>query len=50
MERVIVDHNGGPEALRVIEENDPRPGPGEVRVKVLAAGVSFTDAQLPAGT
>ena len=50
MKRVIVDRYGGPEVLRVVEDNDPRPGPGEVRVTVLAAGVSFTDAQLRAGT
>ena len=50
MKRVIVDHYGGPEVLKVVEEDDPRPGPGEVRVKVLAAGVSFTDSQLRAGT
>jgi NADPH2:quinone reductase len=34
----------------VVEVDDPRPGPGEVRVRVLASGVSFTDAQLRAGT
>jgi NADPH2:quinone reductase len=50
MKRVVVDHYGGPEVLRVVEVADPRPGAGEVRVKVLAAGVSFTDAQLRAGT
>ena len=50
MRRVIVDRYGGPEVLSVIEEADPRPGPGEVLVKVLAAGVSFTDSQLRAGT
>src|SRR5512132_78216 len=50
MKRVVVDRYGGPEVLRVVEEDDPRPGPGEVRVRVLAAGVSFTDAQLRAGT
>ena len=50
MKRVIVDHYGGPEVLRVIEEDDPRPGPGEVRVRVLAAGVSYTDALLRAGS
>ena len=50
MKRVIVDHYGGPEVLRMVEEEDPRPGTGEVRVKVLAAGVSFTDSQLRAGT
>ena len=50
MKRVVVDHYGGPEVLRVVEEDDPRPGPGEVRVRVLAAGVSFTDSLLRAGT
>jgi NADPH:quinone reductase-like Zn-dependent oxidoreductase len=50
VKRVVVDHFGGPEVLRVVEDDDPRPGPGEVRVRVLAAGVSFTDAQLRAGT
>lgn len=48
--RVIVDHFGGPEVLKVVEEDAPQPGPGEVRVRVLAAGVSFTDAQIRAGT
>ena len=50
MKRVVVDHFGGPEVLRVVEDDDPRPAPGELRVRVLAAGVSFTDAQLRAGT
>ena len=49
MKRVVVDRYGGPEVLRVVEENDPRPGRGEVRVRVLAAGVSFSDALLRAG-
>jgi NADPH2:quinone reductase len=50
MKRVVVDHYGGPEVLRVIEDDVPRPGPGEARVRVLAAGVSYTDAMLRAGT
>jgi NADPH:quinone reductase-like Zn-dependent oxidoreductase len=50
MKRVVVDHYGGPEVLKVVEDDVPRPGPGEVRVRVLAAGVSFTDSQLRAGT
>ncbi|MGY1736761.1 medium chain dehydrogenase/reductase family protein [Geodermatophilus sp. SYSU D00684] len=50
MKRVIVDHFGGPEVLRVVEDQIPRPAPGEVRIRVLAAGVSLTDAQLRAGT
>src|SRR5437764_7884331 len=48
--RVVVDDFGGPEVLKVIEEDAPRPAPGEVRVRVLAAGVSFTDALIRAGT
>ena len=50
MKRVVVDRFGGPEVLRVVEDDVPRPGAREVRVRVLAAGVSFTDAQLRAGT
>jgi NADPH:quinone reductase len=50
MKRVVVERFGGPEVLKVVEDEDPRPGPGEVLVKVLAAGVSFTDSQLRAGT
>jgi NADPH2:quinone reductase len=50
MKRVVVERFGGPEVLTVVEDEDPRPGPGEVLVKVLAAGVSFTDSQLRAGT
>src|SRR5215813_12149002 len=50
MKRVIIERFGGPEVVKVVDDEDPRPGPGEVRVRVLAAGVSFTDAQLRAGT
>jgi hypothetical protein len=50
MKRVVVDHFGGPEVLKVVEDDVPQPGQGEVGVRVLAAGVSFTDAQLRAGT
>lgn len=42
-ERVIVTHYGGPEVLTVIEEDVPAPKAGEVRVRVLAAGVSLPD-------
>ena len=50
MKRVVVDHYGGPDVLKVVDAEVPRPGPGEVRIRVLAAGVSFTDALLRAGT
>jgi NADPH:quinone reductase-like Zn-dependent oxidoreductase len=41
--RVIVTHYGGPDTLQVVEEECPEPKSGEVRVKVLAAGVSLPD-------
>ena len=41
--RIVVTHYGGPEALEVVREECPEPKRGEVRVKVLAAGVSLPD-------
>lgn len=41
--RIIVSHYGGPDELQVIEEECPEPKRGEVRVKVLAAGVALPD-------
>jgi len=41
--RIVVTHYGGPDALRVVEEERPEPKDGEVRVRVLAAGVSLPD-------
>jgi NADPH2:quinone reductase len=47
--RIIVTHYGGPEELRVVEEECPKPKPGEVRVRVLAAGVSLPDLMMREG-
>ena len=47
--RVIVTHYGGPDALRVVEEECPEPKNGEVRVRVLAAGVSLPDVMAREG-
>jgi NADPH2:quinone reductase len=47
--RIIVTHYGGPDALRVVEEECPEPKDGEVRVKVLAAGVSLPDLMMREG-
>jgi len=41
--RVVATRYGGPEVLRVAEEECPEPGQGEVRVRVLAAGVALPD-------
>jgi NADPH:quinone reductase-like Zn-dependent oxidoreductase len=47
--RIIVTHYGGPDALQVIEEERPEPKDGEVRVRVLAAGVSLPDMMMREG-
>ena len=47
--RVIVDHYGGPDALHVVEDELPEPNDGEVRVRVLAAGVSLPDIMMREG-
>jgi NADPH2:quinone reductase len=41
--RVVVTRRGGPEVLRIVEEAVREPEPGEVRIRTLAAGVSFAD-------
>ena len=47
--RIIVTHYGGPDELRVVEEECPEPKGGEVRVRVLAAGVSLPDLMMREG-
>jgi NADPH2:quinone reductase len=47
--RIIVTHYGGPDALRVVEEECPEPKGGEVRVRVLAAGVALPDLLMREG-
>ncbi len=47
--RIVVTHYGGPDALRVIEEECPEPKDGEVRVRVQAAGVSLPDVMAREG-
>src|SRR5438874_2137817 len=47
--RIIVTYYGGPDALQVVEEECPEPQAGEVRVRVLAAGVSLPDVMMREG-
>jgi NADPH:quinone reductase-like Zn-dependent oxidoreductase len=47
--RIVVTAQGGPVVLKYIEDNVPEPGTGEVRVKVLAAGVSYADVLMRRG-
>src|ERR1044071_479034 len=43
MGQVVTTANGGVEVLKVEEAPDPIAGPGEVVVKVRAAGINFAD-------
>lgn len=45
MEIVLTDR-GGPERLRIDDTDAREPGRGEVRVRVLASGVSFAEVQM----
>jgi len=47
--RIVVTHYGGPDALRLVEEECPEPKDVEVRVRVLAAGVSLPDVMAREG-
>jgi NADPH2:quinone reductase len=47
--RIVVSRYGGPDALEVIEEERPEPRRGEVRVKVMAAGVALPDVMARQG-
>jgi NADPH:quinone reductase-like Zn-dependent oxidoreductase len=43
-QKILISQFGGPDVLDLTEESAiPEPGPGEVRIKVLAAGTGFTD-------
>ena len=47
--RVIISAYGGPEVLKLIEEDLPEPSAGQVRLKVLATGVAFADVLMRYG-
>ncbi len=43
MKAIRIDGFGGPEALRLAEVGEPSPGPGEIVVRLCAAGLNFID-------
>jgi NADPH:quinone reductase len=43
MRAIVVEPTGGPEVMALRETEPPEPGPGQVRIRVEAAGVNFID-------
>jgi NADPH2:quinone reductase len=43
MRAIVVANQGGPEVLTIADDEDPKAGPGQVLVKVAAAGVNYMD-------
>lgn len=50
MKAIRVHNNGGPEVLKLEDTADLKPGPGQVVVRVKAAGVNPVDTYIRAGT
>jgi len=48
-QRVVIAEHGRPELLQVVEDELVEPGPDEVRVRVLAAGVAWADVMMRTG-
>jgi NADPH:quinone reductase-like Zn-dependent oxidoreductase len=49
MKSVVITRKGGPEVLQLVERDMPNPGPGEVRIQVLATGVAYADVLMRNG-
>jgi NADPH:quinone reductase len=47
--RVLITAKGGPEVLKLVEDDLPQPSSCQVRVKVLAADVAFADILMRRG-
>jgi len=49
LKAIGVSEFGGPEALQLLEVEKPRPGPGEIMVKVHYAGINYLDIYMRSG-
>src|SRR5207249_6865989 len=50
MKAIVVREFGGPDVLKLEDVPDPSPGPGQVLVRVKAAGVNPVDTYVRSGT
>jgi NADPH2:quinone reductase len=50
MKAIQAQHYGGPEVLKLIEIETPQPGPGQILVKLKAAGINPVDTYILTGT
>jgi NADPH:quinone reductase-like Zn-dependent oxidoreductase len=48
-QHIVIDRFGGPEVLETVEDEIPQPGPGTVRVRIIAAGLSGADLLMREG-
>ena len=47
--RIVIIAQGGPEALKIVEDDMPTPASGQVRVRNLASGVAYADVLMRHG-
>lgn len=50
MKAVAIAQFGGPDEMRLVDAEPPKPGPGEVLVKLARAGVNFIDVYMRNGS
>jgi NADPH:quinone reductase-like Zn-dependent oxidoreductase len=48
-QRMVISRRGSPEVLTLVDEPAPKPGRGQVRLRVLATGVAFADVLMREG-
>lgn len=48
-QRMLITRRGAPEVLALVDEPIPEPGPGQLRLRVLATGVAFADILMREG-
>ena len=49
MRKVVYPKVGGVDSIRIVEADDPVPGPGQVTVRIHRAGINFADLMMRQG-